>query len=315
MVGSRGEATGPTVTDSQLPQSRRLRAGDKLGRYVIRELLGEGGMGVVYSAYDPDLDRRVALKMLRGAPDAGEDRAYETGTARLMREAQAMAQLSHPNVLPIFDVGRSGARVFIATEIIDGSTLAQWNRQRERPWREVVAVFRKAGKGLVAAHRQGLIHRDFKPDNVLISASGVVRVMDFGLARRRDAAAPGGAQSEGTSDADEPPRVATLDGDEARSQIPDLRGQQVSAPSDSPSSGHLLEQDLTRTGSAVGTVPYMAPEHELGQPASEASDQYAFCVSLFESLYGLRPFQGRRGGRPDLGWRPPACPGTFRRKR
>ncbi len=155
-----------------------LQRGEKLGRYVIIEVLGSGGMGVVYRAYDPDLDRRVALKRIRLSGGSAE-----TLRAFLMREAQAMARLSHPNVVAVYDVGSAGDEVFIAMELVEGQTLAQWQREKVRSWREIVPLFLQAGAGLAAAHAAGLVHRDFKPDNVLIGSDGRVRVTDFGLAR------------------------------------------------------------------------------------------------------------------------------------
>ena len=149
----------------------------QLGRYSVLKPVGTGAMGVVYAAYDPQLDRRVALKLLH--PGAGEAKDL---SARLLREAQAMARLSHPNVITVHDVGVVNGQVFVAMEFVEGCTLRQW-LQRERPFREILRVFVAAGRGLAAAHAAGLVHRDFKPDNVLISDDGRVRVTDFGLAR------------------------------------------------------------------------------------------------------------------------------------
>jgi serine/threonine protein kinase len=152
-------------------------AATQLSRYRVLEPVGAGAMGVVYAAYDPKLDRRVALKVLRGSGDA------EALADRLMREAQAMARLSHPNVIAVHDVGTLGDRVFLAMEFVDGVTLAQWLRQEARSWREIRDVFLLAGRGLSAAHQAGLVHRDFKPENVLVGRDGRVRVTDFGLVR------------------------------------------------------------------------------------------------------------------------------------
>ncbi|HRI08992.1 MAG TPA: serine/threonine-protein kinase, partial [Nannocystaceae bacterium] len=155
----------------------------RLGRYVLVEPLGEGGMGIVYVAYDPELDRRVAVKLLRSDPGDGE------GRLRLLREAQAMAKLSHPNVVAVFDVGTYEGQVFMAMELVKGRSVGAWLGQSRRTWSEVLEVFVAAGRGLQAAHEAGLVHRDFKPDNVLIADDGGVKVTDFGLAR----AEPGGA--------------------------------------------------------------------------------------------------------------------------
>jgi hypothetical protein len=155
----------------------------KLGRYQIDRILGMGGMGVVYAGYDPELDRKVAIRLLQ------PDLKLTAGTlrARLVREAQAMAQLSHPNVINVFEIGTFGEQAFVVMELIDGVTLGQWLKQEPRTWREIVAAFVAAGAGLEAAHRQGIIHRDFKPDNVLVGKDGRICVTDFGLARRVEA--------------------------------------------------------------------------------------------------------------------------------
>jgi hypothetical protein len=169
----------------------------RLGRYRLERRLGAGGMGVVFAAHDPELERKVALKVLRG--DAGRPAA---GQARLLREAQAMARLQHPNVVAIHDVGQVDGRVFVAAEYIDGWNVRQWLALGGRGWREVVRVYLEAGKGLAAAHAAGLVHRDFKPDNVLVARDGRVRVTDFGLALTLSApaaAAPaGGGKVAGT---------------------------------------------------------------------------------------------------------------------
>jgi tRNA A-37 threonylcarbamoyl transferase component Bud32/tetratricopeptide (TPR) repeat protein len=161
-----------------------LARGASLGRYVVLDMIGAGAMGVVYAAWDPELQRKVALKVLR--PDRGEDGSI--GGERLLREAQAMAQLQHPNVIAVHDVGTVGDRVFVAMEIVEGETLDSWRRAGPHGWREVLRVLRQAGEGLLAAHAAGLVHRDFKPDNVLIGVDGRVRVTDFGLARPSDSA-------------------------------------------------------------------------------------------------------------------------------
>ena len=220
-------------------------------RYTIVELVGTGGMSIVYAAYNRVLDRKVALKLLReNDPDQ---------TSRLAREAQAMARLAHPNVLPVYDVGTSGGRMFLTAELVAGKTLATWLEAAPRSWRAVVELFVQAGRGLAAAHAAGIAHRDFKPSNVLLGTDGRVRVADFGLAR----AAPV-----------DPPRD-----DRAIANALD--------------SGRLGPADAssTRTGNLVGTPAYMAPEQLDGGTAGFASDQFAFCVSLFEALHGERPFK------------------------
>ncbi len=235
-----GEAE-PARAPDDLPQGARL------GRYVVLRMLGAGAMGSVYQCYDPELDRRVALKLLRGASSPANRRA-------LLREAQAMAKLTHPNVVTVHDVGENAGRVHVAMEFVDGGTLRQWLSEQRRPWRAVLEMFVQAGRGLQAAHDRELIHRDFKPDNVMVSRDGVARVMDFGLARPKT----------GTSDSD---------GD------------------DSSKSNSLLTE--ATVGRAAGTPAYMAPEQMLALVLTPAADQFAFCVSLWEALCGQRPFEGK----------------------
>jgi tRNA A-37 threonylcarbamoyl transferase component Bud32 len=147
-----------------------------VGRYEIQDVIGAGAMGVVYRARDPKLGRAVAIKVVRASS------ASSAASNRLLREAQAMALVRHPNVVPIFDVGPTDSAVFVAMPLIDGGTLKQWLRDRERSCDEILDRFLAAGRGLAAAHAAGLVHRDFKPDNVLLGAAGEVQVADFGLA-------------------------------------------------------------------------------------------------------------------------------------
>lgn len=246
------EAAGEAeiVQDSNQPHP-----GDRFGRYIILERLGRGGMGVVYGVYDADLDRKIALKLLRDNGRIAE--GVTEGRARLLREAKAMARLSHPNVVTVHDVGTFAGRVFVAMEYVDGTTMTRWGRRPGLTWREIVEVFRKAGEGLAAAHAAGLVHRDFKPDNVLIGKDGRVKVTDFGLAR---------AVESGHVDA------------EARVTIGDQR---------------QIIDDLTQPGLVMGTPPYMAPEQGAGVPADHRMDQFSYCVAFFEALYGKRPFRGK----------------------
>ncbi|MBL8950887.1 MAG: serine/threonine protein kinase [Myxococcaceae bacterium] len=237
-----------------------LDFGARVNRYVVHDLLGRGGMGLVYTAHDPDLGRWVAIKLLRN--NARNDEDLSRGQARLMREAQAMAQLSHPNVMPVYDVGHYEGTIFIAMELVRGLTLGNWVKAAPRTWREVLAMFLQAGRGIEAAHAAGLIHRDFKPANVLIGDDGRPRVTDFGIARSV------------RGEADRPPPSETPE----------------SWPT--PSSSSSLEAPLTREGALMGSPGYMAPEQYAGLAASPASDQFAFCVALYEALYGKRPFAG-----------------------
>ena len=175
--------------------SEILARGATVGRYMVVNLVGKGGMGEVYAAYDPELDRKIALKLLRTQRTAGADASE--GRLRLLREAQAIARLSDPNVVVVYDVGAFEDRVFLAMEFVDGNTLAYWLETVDRGWREVVQTFAAAGRGLAAAHRAGVVHRDFKPDNVMIDRNGKVRVMDFGLARTIDQATIPGKAAAG----------------------------------------------------------------------------------------------------------------------
>lgn len=238
---------------------RSLAMGGRVGRFVVLERLGVGGMGEVFAAYDPDLDRKIALKLLRADVLAGHDK--REAHARLLREAQAVAHVSHPNVIAIHDVGLFDSDVFIALELVQGETLRAWLDETGRSTREVLRVFLDAGRGLAAAHAAGLVHRDFKPENVLISDAGQVKVLDFGLA-----CTPSSAK-----------------GHEGPSPDPALTSS-LSTP--------LLSTPLTQAGALVGTPAYMAPEQLAGNEADARSDQFAFCASLYEALNGCRPFSG-----------------------
>jgi eukaryotic-like serine/threonine-protein kinase len=257
-----GDASG-TQNRPQPPEAPALGRGTPLDRYVVLDPLGEGGMGMVYAAYDSVLDRKVALKLLpQETADGGSEPT--SGRARLLREAQAMAKLSHPNVVGVYDVYQHGALVFMAMELVEGQTLLQWLQEKPRGMREILAAFLSAGRGLAAAHAAGLVHRDFKPTNVLVGKDGRVRVTDFGLARTHDA----------------PPEPLAEDA--------------APSPSTSPVKPHsLLELELTQKGAVLGTPAYMAPEQFRGATADARSDQFSFAVSLWEALYGERPFEGR----------------------
>ncbi len=231
--------------------------GDRIGRYLVLSALGAGGMGVVFAAYDPQLDRKIALKVLRG----GRDYNTKDARARLRREAQAIAQLSHPNVVAAYDVGQvdgtlEDGDLYIAMEFVEGDTLTKWLKAYPRSWREIVDVFLQAARGLVAAHSVGLLHRDFKPDNVLVGGDGRVRVTDFGLAR--SLMFPAGQH--------------------------EIRPRHATATA--------LNQDLTATGTVLGTPRYMAPEQLRGPDIDARADQFSFSVALYEALYGAHPLPG-----------------------
>lgn len=241
-----------------------------VGRYEVLGPLGSGGMGAVFAAYDPELDRKVALKLLH---DSRRDGSRNTqARARLLREAQSIAKVSHPNVIHVYEVGvvelRGAERVYVAMELVEGVNLREWLKalhatdawRQGRAWRKVVEVLKQAAHGLSAAHAAGLMHRDFKPDNILVGNDGLVRVVDFGLARRvRD-------QGEAT---EEDPVPASLAGP--------------------------LDERLTVTGAVLGTPAYMAPEQFRGARTDERTDQFALCLTLYEALYNVRAFQSDTG--------------------
>ena len=224
-------------------------AGDRIGRFVVIDELGQGAMGVVVRAFDPRLDRLVAIKLVNA------ERSERSGLARdrLIAEARALARLSHPNVVAVYEVDVHEGRDYVAMELIDGVDLQRWLRQQPRPWREITRAFAAAAEGLHAVHLAGLVHRDVKPANILIGHDGQVRVGDFGIARRVTA---------GSADSADP------------------------VPLDSPTEPN----GLTETGRVVGTPQYMAPEQHAGADVGPAADQYALCVSLFEALWGRPPF-------------------------
>ena len=265
------------------PGKRVLDKGTALGRYVILERLGSGGMSEVYAAFDPQLDRRVALKLLR--PDVVAGMAAEEGKARVLREAQALARLSHRNVVAVHDVGTEGGEIFIAMEYVDGVTVRTWLADHERPWREILNVFLDAGHGLAAAHDAGLVHRDFKPDNVLVTPTGRVVVLDFGLAR-------GAGGPEGGAAVQTPATQPDLARPPAAPGQPPGAASRPSHPSHPSMSRAPLDTPLTRMGDLMGTPRYMSPEQLGAAIVDGRSDQFSFCVSFYEALHGRRPFPG-----------------------
>jgi len=242
-------------TPGALDDTPHLEQGSVIGRYVVLYRAGIGGMGVVYAAYDPELDRKIAVKLVHPKREGAEART------RLLREAQAMARLSHPNVIAVHDVGTFGKQVFLALEFVEGESLADWVKRRGHTWREALRIFEEAGRGLAAAHAAGLVHRDFKPGNVLLGADGRVRVLDFGMARPRHE--PG---------SDVAPKTETKE------------------PSRPPLPPSRLATPVTEDGMVIGTLPYMAPEVPRNQGVDARSDQFSYCVAFYEALYGEHPF-------------------------
>ncbi|HWB79265.1 MAG TPA: protein kinase, partial [Nannocystaceae bacterium] len=238
------------VDDPEAAQSEH----EGFDRYVLGRRLGAGAMGIVHEAFDPELKRKVAIKLVRAS--AGPDRAAEH--ARMLREAQAMARLAHPNLVPVLAVGTRDEDLYLVMELIEGPSLRAWLTSSAHDWREVLRAYVAAGRGLAAAHAAGVVHRDFKPDNVLVSAQGDdiaarVRVIDFGLARFVGAVEPA---------------IATI-----------------------PSGSEQLER--TAAGVLLGTPAYMAPEQRVDAAVDARADQFALAVALWEGLFGERPFSGR----------------------
>jgi eukaryotic-like serine/threonine-protein kinase len=257
LAATRGPAAGERASALD-EMDQGLERGTALGRYVVLSKLGAGAMGVVYAGYDPELDRKVALKLLLPGRHGSE------GHSRLLREAQALAKLQHPNVVTIHDVGTRDERVWMAMEFVAGETLGRWCVSRQRRWTEVLDVLVRAGRGVAAAHAAGLLHRDLKPDNVMVGVDGRVRVMDFGLARARELS---------KTDQD----VGTQLEREAEGKAAKVEG---------------LEVRLTSPGALMGTPAYMAPEQFLNAELGPATDQFGFCAMAWEALLGTRPFAG-----------------------
>ncbi|MEO8212537.1 MAG: serine/threonine-protein kinase [Myxococcales bacterium] len=265
-----------------------LATGSTIGRYVILSLVGRGAMGDVYAAHDPVLNRKVAIKLLRLQAE-GSCRE-ERSRLLLMREAQSIARLSHPNVVVIHDVGAAGDQVFIAMEFVDGHTLSYWILAQQPQWREVLKVFAAAGAGLAAAHQSGLVHRDFKPDNVMIRPDGEVRVMDFGLARlvAKETGSRTGVGAAPTS----PPSGAPEDLQNTR--VIGMPWPMAPGATDSKGTGNgAVDGSLLHdSGAVAGTPAYMSPEQFHGGEPDARGDQFSFCVCLYEALYGEGPFRG-----------------------
>ncbi|MBL8955698.1 MAG: serine/threonine protein kinase, partial [Myxococcaceae bacterium] len=242
--------TGDTTLPSPGLRGDDGSVGARVGRYEVSAKLGSGGMGTVWSARDPVLQRTVAVKVMRfatsDAPSLG----------RFEREARAMAALSHPNVVPVFDFGVHDGQPYLVMELVRGPSLRAWLRENDgRTWAELLPMLTAAARGLAAAHRAGLVHRDFKPDNVLVHEDGRVLVTDFGLVR----------------------------------SVGDVVREGGAAASDVPLSP---EPHLTATHALLGTPGYMSPEQLAGEPLDARSDQFSFGVVLYEALWGVRPFEG-----------------------
>jgi serine/threonine protein kinase len=242
-----------------------LGPGMLIGKYRLDRVLGAGGMGVVWAAYDPDLERPVAIKVLRSIDDGATQRT------RLLREARAMARLKHANILTVYEVGTDRNRDYIAMELIDGADLDAWLKTRP-PRSDIVAALLAAGRGLAAAHDVGLVHRDLKPHNILRGRDGSVYVTDFGLARGQIEDGPEIVQ-----------QIALAATEVASGSHPRAYPRGIDSVLDSP---------LTQTGVLIGTPAYMAPEQFAGRAPDPRTDQFAYCITVWEALTGARPFAG-----------------------
>jgi serine/threonine protein kinase/tetratricopeptide (TPR) repeat protein len=243
---TRTRPLGPRTIPSDDPK--------RIDRYTVQRRLGVGGMSVVYEALDERIGRRVAIKLMQ-VGDVDSDRE------RLRREAQALARVSHPNVVEVFEIGEHDGKPYVAMALVEGEPLDRWLRSQVRAPTEIVEAFVQAGEGLAAAHAHGLVHRDFKPGNVLMGVDGRVRVVDFGLVRESGAVEP-----SSSAQAPSPAEIS------ARTPV------------------GAWTESLTRTGAMVGTPAYMSPEQLAGLAAGPASDQFSFCVALYEALYDQHPF-------------------------
>ncbi len=319
VAGGDGERTGggsesafdeeATIADAvpNTPSMLYVMAGApprSIGRFTIVRELGAGSMGTVYVAYDDELDRRVAIKVIHTGKDGGSQMSAKTRAkakakaalveARVRREAMALARLSHPNVVQIYEVGEAPAvgldgsvdpersPIYLAMEYVEGITLRTWLEEAKREgrddWRSAVGVLSQAGQGLAAAHRAGLIHRDFKPDNVILGDDGRVRVLDFGLARPH-------VSDDEALDVGEARQPTTVPGE---AQAKDIVGRLAEAPRYSESG-----TALTRTGMLIGTPRYMSPEQLFRQAADARSDIFSFALVLYEALYHQYPFPAK----------------------
>jgi len=251
------QASQASVTELGAAEEQAVddMVGKRIGRFVVLGTLGRGGMGTVYETFDRNLDRKVAVKILHRDVSRLDQK-------RLLREARALAQLSHPNVVQVYEADELAGQTFVAMELVQGRTLRRWLRQEPRPdWRACVEIYIQAGAGLAAAHEQGLVHCDFKPSNAIVDDKGRVRVLDFGLAR-----------------------VA----------------QDLALDSRTPASRHLEEPRIRSSSSdsaaVMGTPAYMPLEQMKGEEVDARGDQFSFCVALYEAVYGERPFAGESLG-------------------
>ncbi len=264
-------STSNTEADRLGSSASPLVEHSTIGRYIVLRLLGEGAMGRVFAAYDMELDRKVAVKVLRA------DVVSANVRERTLREAKALAKLSHPNVVQVYDVGEHKKQLYMALEYIEGHNLREWRQHEDRSWRQIVDVILEIGRGLQAAHAIGLVHRDVKPDNILVGSDGRARIADFGLVRAILDPTLESGYGQSTS--------ASSTGDQS---TPGASSQGTLSGSQRAWGTPLL----TQAGRAIGTPAYMAPEQHLGFEVDARTDQFGICASLYETLYGVRPFTG-----------------------
>jgi eukaryotic-like serine/threonine-protein kinase len=235
-------AEGSTHGPPAPPVRQLLHPGDRVGRYLVQDLVGSGAMGAVYAALDTELDRKVAIKLVH--------RSAAAFAARMRREAQALARVADRGVVAVHDVGTYNDKIYIAMELVTGGTFKTWLLQAPRTLPEILAVTLAVARGLAAAHEVGLVHRDVKADNILVDDHGVARIGDFGLA-----ADVGERWAEG-------------------------------------SGADPVSTELTASGTLLGTPAYMSPEQLAGHAATQRSDQFSFCVTVYEAVFGRRPYTG-----------------------
>ncbi len=289
------EPPGLGASISPEPVAEPPRPGAMINRFRLDRLVGRGGMGSVWAATDPELGRQVALKLLFVGIGSDGDKA--SSRARLLREAQAMARLSHPNVIPVFEIGEEQGRLFLVMELVEGETLAQWLNQ-PRPLEQILDKFLAAGDGLAAAHAAGVVHRDFKPENVLVGKDGRARVTDFGLARGHLPTEELTPELEKAKTLPSGPRPAQpTPADTARGQERPMSQRALDEIASAITLGSIgeatLPSALTPMGALLGTPAYMSPEQMRGQRADARSDVFAFCTALFEAIFRARPYPAK----------------------
>ncbi len=274
---TRGGATVEIAHEALIRQWDRLREwlGDererRIGRYIVLEAIREGGREQLFLGYDPDLDRRVKIRLLRVGRRGAEERG------RLRDQARALARLSHPRAQAVYDVGVARGHVYLATELVEGVVLREWLAKEPRSPADIVARFIEVGEALHAAHGQGLVHRAFSPDVVWIEQGGAAKLAGFGFDRRTEQIDTG--RSANTIAA----RVQARRSGPLPIAVADDRDPSVLEPS--------LMGSMTES-SMMGDPAYRPPEQLRGRPVEPASDQFSFCVSLYEALQGERPFSG-----------------------